>query len=67
MSVDAETTKKSDYLPDEQMRAIDLVVDPLKTPSELFDELCEEGLKNPMTDDEIDAFVSDIRRKRHVI
>ena len=66
MSVAAETIKKLDHLPDEQMQVVVNLVDYfLKTPAEIFDELCEEGLKNPMTDDEIDTFVSEIRKERY--
>ena len=66
MSVSAETIQKMDYLRDDQMRVVSNLIDYfLKTPVEVFDSICEEGLQNPMADEEIDDFVSGVREERH--
>ena len=66
MSVSAETIQKMDHLREDQMRVVTNLIDYfLKTPAEIFDSICEEGLQNPMTDEEVDDFVSAVRKERH--
>ena len=66
MSVTAETIKKMDNLQDDQMQVVINLVDYfLKTPKDIFEEICEESLQNPMSDSEIDTVVSEVRRERY--
>ena len=65
MSIPADTLQKMNNLRDEQMVYVITLVDQLsRTPMDIFDSLCEQGQKNPMSDEEIDQFVSDVRRER---
>lgn len=36
-----------------------------KSPLDIFDELRTEGLKNPLSDEEIDDFVSSVKKERY--
>ena len=66
MSVSAETIKKMDHLRADQMQVVANLIDYfLKTPEEVFDAICEEGLSNPMSGEEIDEFVSGVREERY--
>ena len=65
MNIPAETLEKMNKLQDDQMSFVISLVDQLScSPMEVFDALCEQGQKNPMTDDEIDNFVSQARREK---
>ena len=64
MNISTETINKMNHLQEDQMQVVVNLVDYfLKTPTEIFDEICEEGLQKPMTDDEIASFVSDVRKE----
>ena len=39
----------------------------LEDPKDIFTALCENGAQNPMTEEEIDDFVSDVRRERNAV
>ena len=65
MNIPAETLEKMNKLQDDQMSFVITLVDQLsRSPMDVFDSLCEQGQKNPMTDEEIDNFVSQVRRER---
>ena len=65
MSIPQETLEKMNKLQDDQMNFVITLVDQLsRSPMDIFDSLCEQGQKNPMSDDDIDQFVSQVRSER---
>ena len=67
MTVSNETITKMQSLSAEQMSAVVSFIDQLSSfkPIDILDDLCRDGCKNPMTDDEVAAFVADVRKERH--
>lgn len=65
MSIPQETLEKMNKLQDDQMNFVITLVDQLsRSPMDIFDSLCEQGQKEPMSDDEINHFVSQVRSER---
>ncbi len=67
MVVPNETIAKMHSLSDEQMSAVISFVDQLSScnPIDILNDLCMDGSKNPMTDEEVADFVADVRKERH--
>ncbi len=68
MVIPSETLTKMQSLSDEQMSAVISFIDQLTLhkPIDILNDLCMDGCKNPMTDDEVAKFVADVRKERHV-
>lgn len=68
MTVSNETITKMQSLSAEQMSAVISFIDQLSSFNSIniLNDLCMDGCKNPMTDDEVAAFVTDVRKERHV-
>ena len=65
MTIPQETLSKMQTLSDDKMEIIINLVDQMKMkPIDIFDALCEDGASNPMTDSEIDNFVSEVKEER---
>lgn len=65
MSVSNETISKMNSLSNEDMSIVANIIDQMASkPIDIFHDLREEGLKNPMTEDEIDDFVESVRKER---
>ena len=69
MPIPAETITKMQALPSDRMNIVINLVDQLSamTPLDVFDSLCANGSQNPMTEDEVDAFVADVRAERNAV
>ena len=69
MPIPAETITKMQALPSDRMNIVINLVDQLSamTPLDAFDSLCANGSQNPMTEDEVDAFVADVRAERNAV
>lgn len=67
MLVSNETITKMQSLPEEQFSFVINVIDQLSvcSPVDILNDLCMNGCENPMTDEEIAAFVADVRKERH--
>lgn len=67
MVVSNETITKMQSLPADQMSAVINFIDQLSSykPIDILNDLCIDGSKNPMTDDEVATFVADVRKERH--
>ena len=66
MTVPQETMEKMVNLPSEKMAVVIQLVDQLAaSPLDIFDDLRNEGLKNPMTDEEVDNFVDSVKQERY--
>ncbi len=65
MSIPAKTLNKMQELPLDKMSIVIDIVDQLtlKDPLDIFYALCDDGSKNPMSQEEIDDFVLDARRQ----
>ena len=67
MTIPAETLDKISALPSEKMSIIIQVVDQLaQDPVEKFSEIRKRSASNPMSDEEVDAFVDSVRKKKDV-
>ena len=67
MTIPAETLDKISALPSEKMSIIIQVVDQLaQDPVEKFREIRKRSASNPMSDEEVDAFVDSVRKKKDV-
>lgn len=65
MTIPQETISKMQTLSDDKMAIIINLVDQMTMkPIDIFDALCEDGASNPMTDSEIDNFVSKVKEER---
>ena len=51
----------------EQMSAVISFIDQLSfsKPIDILNDLCMDGSKNPMTDEEVADFVAEVRKERH--
>ena len=69
MPIPAETISKMQALPSDRMNIVINLVDQLSamTPLDVFDSLCTNGSQNPMTEDEVDAFVAEVRAERNAV
>ncbi len=67
MVVSNETITKMQSLSTEQMSAVISFIDQLSSckPVDILNDLCMDGCKNPMTDEEVATFVADVRKERH--
>ena len=66
MTVPQETMQKLINLPSEKMAVVIQLVDQLAaSPLDIFDDLRNEGIKNPMSDEEVDDFVDSVKQERH--
>ncbi len=67
MVVPSETLTKMQSLSAEQMSAVISFIDQLtpRKPIDILNDLCMDGCKNPMTDEEVAEFVTDVRKERH--
>ena len=66
MTVPQETMQKMINLPSEKMAVVIQLVDQLAaSPLDIFDDLRNEGIKNPMSDEEVDDFVDSVKQERH--
>ena len=67
MVIPNETLTKMQLLSDDQMSAVVSFVDQLSSskPIDILNDLCMDGIKNPMTDKEVAEFVADVRKERH--
>ncbi len=67
MVIPNETLTKMQSLSDEQMSAVISRVDQFAPhkPIDILNDLCRDGSKNPMTDEEVAIFVNDVRKERH--
>ncbi|MBE5911680.1 hypothetical protein [Pseudobutyrivibrio sp.] len=62
-----ETLDKLDSLSQEKMNAVINFIDQLTASTDaldVFDALCEDGSKNPLSEQEINDFVSEVRKER---
>lgn len=65
MQISANTIQKMNNLSEENQKIIVSLVDQLSmTPLDALSKLREQGLKNPMEMDEINAFISETRRQK---
>ncbi len=66
MPIPAETISKMQALPSDRMNIVINLVDQLSamTPIDVFDSLCVSGSKDPMTEEEVDDFVAEVRKER---
>ncbi len=65
MQVSASTIQKMNSLSDEKQQIVVTLVEQLSmTPLDVLSKLREQGLKKPMEMDEINAFISDVRRQK---
>lgn len=69
MSVPEETLVKMQSLPSDKMSLVINLVDQLAAmnPIDIFEALREDGKKNPMNEDDVDNFVSDVRKERNAV
>ena len=69
MTVPSETVNKMQSLTTEKMAFIINLVDQfsMSEPADIFDALCEDGAKNPMSEEEVDEFVSSVRKERNAV
>ncbi len=69
MTVPADTLNKMQSLTSENMAIVVSLVNQLSldSPEDIFDALCEDGSKNPMSEEEVAAFVSNVRKERHAL
>lgn len=66
MAVSAENMQKLSMLSNEDMSIVMGIVDQMVSrPIDVFNRLREEGIKNPMTEDEADDFVDSVRKERY--
>ena len=67
MVVPQETVDKMANLPSDKLSVIVQLVDQMSMDSlDMLRSLREDGLKNPMDDEEIDDFVDSVRKEIHV-
>ena len=66
MPIPQETITKMQALSSDQMSIVINLVDQLSamTPLDIFEALRADGQRKPMTDEEIDVFLSDVRAER---
>lgn len=65
MAISEAVLDKLNNLHDEQIKFVISLVDQMsRTPEEVFDSLCEQGLENPMTENEIDNIIKEVRDER---
>lgn len=66
MDIPQSTIQKMKMLSDDKLSiVVDLVNQlSLEDPKDIFTALCENGAQNPMTEEEIDDFVSDVRKSK---
>ena len=65
MQISANTIQKMNSLSEENQKIIVSLVDQLSmTPLDVLSRLREQGLKNPMEMNEINAFISETRRQK---
>ena len=68
MTIPADTLEKMQDMTQEKLNIVITLVDQLsKSPEQVLAELRQEGLKNPMSDDEIDDFIKNVRSERHAV
>ena len=69
MTLPAETMTKIQSLSQDRMNIVINLVDQLAaaSPLDIFDALCEDGARNPMSEDEVEEFISDVRADRHAV
>ncbi len=66
MAIPTETINKINTLPSEKLSIVIQVVDQLaQDPVEKFREIRKRSANNPMSDDEVDAFVDSVRKERN--
>ena len=67
MTIPNETITKMQSLPSAKMSIVIDLVNQLSTsdPVDVFMSLCENGAENPMTEEEVSQFVSDVRKERN--
>ncbi len=67
MVIPKETMSKMQTLSQEQMSAVISFVDQLSSnkANDVLNDLCTDGCKNPMSDEEVATFVADVRKKRY--
>lgn len=68
MTIPNETLIKMQSLPSEKLNIVINLVNQmaLSNPVDVFDALCEDGAKNPMSESEVEEFVSKVRAERNV-
>ena len=62
-----ETINKANLLSTEKTNAVINFIDQLaltSDPLNIFEALCNDGAKNPLSDEEINSFVSEVRKER---
>jgi len=69
MAVTDEIIEKIEALPEEKYTIVVNLINQLSAtePIDIFEELRKNGSENPMTEDEVDSFVADVRRERNAV
>lgn len=63
--VSQEAITKLQQLPEDKCSIVVNLIDQLSVkPIDIFEALCQNGCKNPMTEDEVEDFVSKVREER---
>ena len=66
MTVPQDTMQKMINLPSDKMEVVIQLVNQLSaSPLDIFNDLRNDGLKNPMTDAEVDDFVDSVKQERY--
>ena len=65
MTVPAEMINKMEAMPEAELAIVFGLVDQLsRKPTTIFEDLRNDGMRNPMIEDEVDDIVSSVRRDR---
>ena len=68
MTIPQETMRKMESLPSEKMNILIQFVDQISmSPSDMFEDLRNEGLKKNLSDEEIDEFVESVKSERYAV
>lgn len=66
MTIPAHTIERMERMQDDQMSVVLKLVDfYTKSPVEIFDDICEEESRRPVSEEQVEAVVSEVRRDRY--
>lgn len=67
MTIPSDTISKMQSLTSDNLTIVINLVDQLASsnPTDIFNALCEDGARNPMSEKEVASFVSNVRKERN--
>ena len=66
MTVSTEITDKLEELSETDMSVVANLVEQLsQKPTDIFEDLRNDGVKNPMSEEDVESFVESVRRERY--